>query len=110
MNDVLKRLRGYPGDLVAVMSPDFVEEIAVHVEQLEAELAAERERADKCEREENARWLQAIQQRDKLREALEPFARVPLHEEDLDDDVFYVKTRDLRRARVVLKETGGGDE
>jgi vacuolar-type H+-ATPase subunit E/Vma4 len=45
MSDFPKTLRAYPGDPAVVITRSFVEELAAHIERIEAELAAECGRA-----------------------------------------------------------------
>jgi septal ring factor EnvC (AmiA/AmiB activator) len=83
-------------------------------EQLKAELAAEREQIAmhlKAREADTRDIRRLVKERDKLREALEPFARAY---DDMtrslgytnDTGVYGVYVGDLRRARALLKETG----
>jgi chromosome segregation ATPase len=100
-------------------------------DEARAALAAERERSDKLDK-----WVQslishrdaAIADGDKLRAALEPFAEAAQNFDDFpikDAEQWFaysgtssqkengkgaITVGDLRRARAVLVETGGGDE
>jgi tetrahydromethanopterin S-methyltransferase subunit B len=79
--------------------------------RLRADLAAEREKAFTAMRVfERYRELEATI--DKLREALEPFAKgVQSFSMTVPDAIdVEVTAEDIRHARAVLKETGGGDE
>jgi chromosome segregation ATPase len=98
-------------------------------EEYQAELAAERERVEKLSQENAVLRCDAAGEREQvetlkytviglemdkreLREALEPFAQDNYSDnwDDASGIEVSVQLGDLRRARAVLKETGGGDE
>ena len=102
------------------------QELEAENARLRAELAAERERADFETAKANGAGralIDVIEKNAKLREALEPFAEAARsldykYAKWLDHEIHWCVSAfvqmptvgDLRRARAVLAETGGGDE
>jgi hypothetical protein len=117
-DDIVKRLRegtfGSDETKTDCVINAHMHRAADEIERLRADLAAERGFRAETERQLQDAFNKMgalLEDRDKLREALEPFAIRNISDKAPDLDTVPVFVAHLRRARAVLEETkGGGDE